>query len=500
MASFNPQEFGFDDPPPRPTTPPVRRGFLIVLFTLCMAAVVVYGVRYLIFSISYAWEAGRAQAASEALAKLDKAGIVNRASALFRMATNAVSPAVVNVQSLRRRRGGDGFAGMPLGGNQLTPFHEEAELGSGVIIDKAHGYIVTNNHVVKDADQIMVRLGPGDDVPAVLVGADHKSDLAVLKVKADLKVQAEWGDSEQLDIGDWVLAIGSPLGFDHSVTAGIVSASERNVGMSEYESFIQTDAAINPGNSGGPLINLAGQVAGINTAIVSKSGSYEGIGLAIPSAIARKVVESLIKDGKVVRGYLGVSLRPLDMAQARALRLPNNRGALIDFVQPGSPAERAGLKPSDVVVKLAGHDVADASGLKNLAARLDVGSDVRVEYYRDGQAKTAQLKVAELPPVPDVLLIFGFGLRERAATVPGQGSVIEVDNVVTDGMAFEDGLRPGMRVLAVGEPPVAVNTLVEFEIAARRLDFRAGLPLVVQAGEGRRHSVRLGLTRLRKQP
>jgi serine protease Do len=188
------------------------------------------------------------------------------------------------------------------------------------------------------------------------------------------------------------------------------------------------------------------------------------------------------------------------MAQARALRLPNNRGALIDFVQPGSPAERAGLKPSDVVVKLAGHDVADASGLKNLAARLDVGSDVRVEYYRDGQAKTAQLKVAELPPVPDVLLIFGFGLRERAATVPGQGSVIEVDNVVTDGMAFEDGLRPGMRVLAVGEPPVAVNTLVEFEIAARRLDFRAGLPLVVQAGEGRRHSVRLGLTRLRKQP
>ena len=222
------EDYGFDDPPPRPTTPPVRRGFLVVLSVLCLAALVVYGVLYVTERISYAWESGRARADSEALAKLDKEGIVNRASVLFRMATNAVSPAVVNVQSLRRRRGGDGFAGMPVGGNRLTPGIQGAELGSGVIIDKEHGYIVTNNHVVRDADEIMVRLGPGDDVPARLVGADPKSDLAVLKVKADLKVQAEWGDSEKLEIGDWVLAIGSPLGFDHSVTAGIVSASERS--------------------------------------------------------------------------------------------------------------------------------------------------------------------------------------------------------------------------------------------------------------------------------
>ena len=179
-----------------------------------------------------------------------------------------------------------------------------------MIIDKNKGYIVTNNHVVKDADRILVRLGQGDDVPARLVGADPKSDLAVLQVRAEIKVQAEWGDSEQLDIGDWVLAIGSPLGFDHSVTAGIVSATERNdVRISEYESFIQTDAAINPGNSGGPLVNLAGKVVGINTAIITQTGGYEGIGLAIPSALARRVVESLIKEGKVVRGYLGVNIR-----------------------------------------------------------------------------------------------------------------------------------------------------------------------------------------------
>ena len=412
MASFNDQEFDFDDPPPRPTTPPVRRGFLVVLFTLCLAALVVYGVLYMTERISYAWESGRARADSEALAKLDKEGVVNRASVLFRMATNAVSPAVVTVQSFRRRRGGDGFAGMPVGGNRLTPGLQGDELGSGVVIDKERGYIVTNNHVVRDADEIMVRLGPRHNVPARLVGADPKSDLAVLKVKADLKVQAEWGDSDKIEIGDWVLAIGSPLDFDHSVSAGIVSASDRVLGMSEYESYIQTDAAINPGNSGGPLIDLAGRVIGINTAIITQSGGYEGIGLAIPSALARRVVDSLIKEGKVVRGYLGVRIHALDMALAEKLQLPSNRGALIIGVQPGSPAERAGLKPSDVVVKLAGHEVADPAGLKNLTAGLDVGSDVVVDYYRDGKPMKVHVQIVELPPVPEVLSIYGFGVRE----------------------------------------------------------------------------------------
>ncbi len=492
MATFNPQDFGFDDPPPRPTTPPVRRGFLVVLVILCLAALVVYGVPYVADRVSYAWEAGRARADSEALAKLDKEGIVNRASVLFRMATNAVSPAVVNVQSFRLMHGGDGFAGVPVGGNRMTQGYQSSELGSGVVIDKVRGYIVTNNHVIKDADRIMVRLGPGDDVPARLVGADPKSDLAVLKVKADLRVQAQWGDSEQLDIGDWVLAIGSPLGFDHSVTAGIVSASERNVGISEYESFIQTDAAINPGNSGGPLINLAGQVVGINTAIITQTGGYEGIGLAIPSAMARPVVESLIKQGKVVRGYLGVRIHSLDMAQARKLGLPSNRGAWVSDVAPGSPAERAGLKKDDVIVKLAGHEVADPGGLKNLAAGLEVGSEVTVNYYRDGQAKTAMVTIIELPPAPEVLSSFGFGVREGPSTQDGRGSAIEIDQVVNGGFAFAEGLRPGMRILAVGENPVPVTTLVEFEVAVRKLDPSRGLPLIIQPPNARPRGVRLG--------
>ncbi len=255
------------------------------------------------------------------------------------MASTAVSPAVVNVQSFRFRRNGEGFPVAARGGNRRIPSLSGAELGSGVIIDKTKGYIVTNNHVVKDADEILVRLGSGEDVPARLVGADPKSDLAVLQVKSDLEVQAEWGDSDHLDYGDWVLAIGSPMGFDHSVTAGIVSATERsNLRISDYESYIQTDAAINPGNSGGPLIDLSGKVVGINTAIITQSGGYEGIGLAIPAALARRVVDSLIKEGKVVRGYMGVTDpapgRP-DRPPAGAAQQPGRRRRRRAARQPG---------------------------------------------------------------------------------------------------------------------------------------------------------------------
>ncbi len=499
MASFNPQEFGFEEPPPRPTTPPVRRGFLLVLFVLCVAALIVYGVPYVADRTGYAWEAGRARAASEALKKLDEEGIVARASALFRMATTAVSPAVVNVQSFKERRGGEELRGSPLGGDRMGPAIRSSELGSGVIIDKERGYIVTNNHVVKDADHILVRLGPGDDVPARLVGADPKSDLAVLQVKASLRVQAEWGDSDKLDNGDWVLAIGSPMGFDHSVTAGIVSATERNdVRITEYESFIQTDAAINPGNSGGPLIDLSGKVVGINTAIITQSGGYEGIGLAIPSVLARRVVESLIKEGKVVRGYLGVRIQPLNTAMARNFGLPNNRGALIGEVQPGSPAANAGLKTGDVIVKVGEHDVADPASLRNLTAGLDVGAQVPVTYYRGGKPQTVSVTIDELPPAPEVLSSLGFTVRPRAGGPEGDPASIEIDRVVTGSPAFQVGLRPRMRILAVGQEPVA--TITQFETAVRKIKPGRGLPLAVQTTDGRVSPVLVGGNNDIKQP
>jgi serine protease Do len=367
-----------------------------------------------------------------------------------------------------------------------------------VIIDKVKGYVVTNNHVVKDADEILVRLGPGDDVPARLIGADPKSDLAVLQVKAELRVQAEWGDSDQLDNGDWVLAIGSPLGFDHSVTAGIVSATERNdVRITDYESFIQTDAAINPGNSGGPLIDLAGKVVGINTAIITQSGGYEGIGLAIPSSLARRVVEGLIKQGKVVRGYLGVRIRGLTGEQARTQGLPNNRGAVVADVQPGSPADRAGLKSGDVIVKVGDREVNDPATLRNLTASMDVGSRVPVTFYRKGERQALPVTIDELPPAPEVLASFGLRVRPAPAG-PTDAAALEIDQVVTGSPAFRAGLRPGMRVLAVGQQPVA--TPAQFEAATGKFDLSQGLPLKIQSTDGRVGIVLLGGPRENEQP
>jgi serine protease Do len=403
MASFNPQDFGFDDPPPRPTTPPVRRGFLVVLMVLCVMAGLVYGIPYVVEQSGYAWEAGRSRAATEALLKLDKAGIIGRSSALFRMATVAVAPAVVHIRTGRQRREA-GKLGMPPGrGPRAGRGMQPMDLGSGVIIDKDHGYIVTNYHVVRDSDEIIVRLSHGTDLPARLVGADPKTDLAVLQIKADLKVAAAWGDSDKLDPGDWVLAMGSPFAIDRTVTAGIVSATERDdIQINEYESFIQTDAAINPGNSGGPLVDLTGKVVGINTAIISQSGGYEGIGLAIPSSMARKVAESLIRDGKVIRGYLGVRIQELTAALARKLELPEPRGAVVIAVLPGSPAETAGLQVGDVIVKIGDKEIHDAAGLRKTTADLAIGLKTGVSYYREGKLQGVEVTIAELPqPQPE---------------------------------------------------------------------------------------------------
>jgi serine protease Do len=326
-------------------------------------------------------------------------------------------------------------------------------------------------------------------VAARLVGADPKTDLAVLKIKGDLKVQAEWGDSDQLDIGDWVLAIGSPLGFDHSVTAGIVSATERSdVRIADYESFIQTDAAINPGNSGGPLVNLAGKVVGINTAIITQTGGYEGIGLAIPSALAKRVVEGLIKEGKVVRGYLGVRIQPLNMAMAKDLKLADNHGALVSQVQPGSPAESCGLKTGDVIVRLAGREVGGPAELRNLTANLDVGTQAPLEFYRDGASRTVTVTIAELPESPEIASL---GFRVKEAPLPeGKGVVVEVDQVRAGSPAFQAGLRPNMKILGVGRQPV--RSLIEFDAAVSGIDPDRGLPLFVLTPDGQRRGIWIG--------
>lgn len=490
MASFDPQDFGLDEPPPRPTTPPVRRGFLLILFVLTLLASLVYGVPYLADNAGYAWESGRSRAASEALAKLNKAGVIARASELFRMATAAAAPAVVRVEAKRFPAPGNGPREMPPG----DPLGmTDASLGSGVIIDKDRGFVVTNNHVVKEADEIVVRLSQGTRLSARLVGADPKTDLAVLQISGKVTTAASWGDSDKLDIGDWVLAIGSPFALDHTVTAGIVSATQRNdLRINEYESFIQTDAAINPGNSGGPLIDLAGKVVGINTAIYTSNQSQgnEGIGLAIPSSMARRIVESLIKDGRVIRGFVGVNMELLTPDQARALAIPDGKGALVKTIVPGGPADKAGLLAGDVIVQLDGKDVADPNNLKRVTADLAVGSHVPIGFYRDGKRKTVDVTIAEFPGMP-VLVSFGFRVREipKEERLDSGGS-LEIDQVVLESPAARAGLRPGLKILAVGRTPV--QTKAEYDAAVAALNPEQGLPLLVQTPDGQTGSVSIG--------
>jgi serine protease Do len=258
--------------------------------------------------------------------------------------------------------------------------------GSGVIVDK-DGYVITNFHVVNGATQVTVTLSDGRPIRDVeLVGDDPTSDLAVLKISASGLTEAPWGDSDRLEVGDQVLAVGSPYGLDQTVTAGIISAKERrglpvpNSGLI-YQDFVQTDAAVNPGNSGGPLVNLKGEVVGINTAIIGQG--YQGISFAIPSNLAKSVYEKLKAGERIVRGWLGVRMQPLTERDARALGLEDTRGALVDGVVRDSPAEQAGIKPADVIVAWNGKPVRDANDLRFLIAGTAVETTVKVTVIRE---------------------------------------------------------------------------------------------------------------------
>jgi serine protease Do len=291
------------------------------------------------------------------------------------------------------------FFGSPFGGGRqriITP--PEHGLGSGVIVTK-DGYILTNNHVVNDADKVKVTLQDGREFTAKVVGKDKESDVALVKIDASDLPVITLADSSKIEVGDVVLAIGNPFALGQTVTMGIISATGRaatDLNL-KYQDFIQTDAAINPGNSGGALVDTDGRLIGINTAIFSRSGGSEGIGLAIPTSLAREVMLSLVKDGKVTRGYIGVSLQPLTAALAKKFGLQNDQGALVDEVLPNSPAAKAGLRNGDVIQQFNGKPIADARRLSLEVANVAPGEKVSMRIWRDGSTKTLDVVVKELP-------------------------------------------------------------------------------------------------------
>jgi len=289
------------------------------------------------------------------------------------------------------------FFGLPGGGGRqrvLTP--PEHGLGSGVIVTK-DGYILTNCHVVNDADKVKVTLQDGRELTAKVIGKDTGSDVAVVKIDAKDLPAITLADSSKIEVGDVVLAVGNPFGLGQTVTMGIVSATGRVAMDLKYQDFIQTDAAINPGNSGGALVDTDGRLIGVNTAIFSRSGGNEGIGLAIPTDLAREVMVSLVKDGKVTRGYIGVHIQPLTAALAKEFDLKSDKGALVDEVEPNSPAAKAGLRSGDVILQFDGKPIADARRLSLEVAGVAPGEKVPVRIWRDGSPKTLDITVAEIP-------------------------------------------------------------------------------------------------------
>jgi len=365
----------------------------------------------------------------------------------------------------------DGFFDRPRG-NQAPDSRKEVlrGLGSGVIISK-DGYILTNNHVIENADTIYIRTYDNKRHEAKIIGSDPKTDIAVIKTDAKNLNPIAIGDSDALRVGEWVIAIGSPLGENlaRTVTQGIVSAKGRaNVGLADYEDFIQTDAAINPGNSGGPLVNIDGELVGINTAIASRTGGFQGIGFAVPSNMARQIMQSLVKSGKVTRGWLGVTIQDVDENIAKGLRLDKADGVLVGTVLENSPAKAAGLKTGDVILEINGKKLRDTVELRNTIARTSPGTTVQLTLWRDGALKKVSVKLNEIPDQPvaaeqqqEMDQQLGFNAAPLSPELAAQyrlqtdtGKVV-VTEVTQGSNAYRAGLRNGDSIKAVNRQNIS---------------------------------------------
>ena len=441
-----------------------------------------------------------------------------------------LSPAVVNISTSQMLERPENLPDLPPG----SPFEDlfrdffdrgmpqgpqtVESLGSGFVISP-EGYVVSNNHVVMQADEVNVNFSDGTSLIAEVVGSDPKTDIALLKVEPDEPLPfVEWGDSEASRVGDWVLAIGNPFGLGGSVSAGIISALSRDIQAGPYDDFIQTDAAINRGNSGGPLFNLNGRVIGVNTAIISPTGGSIGIGFAVPSALARNVVDQLREFGETRRGWLGVRIQSVNEEMAEALGMERPMGALVADVTPEGPAAEAGIQAGDVIVKFDGQDIEDMRELPRVVAETAVGKTARVVIFRKGKTQTLRVEVglleettpgalerpeaagegepdAEEPPLTDLL---GMSLsplsgadRERY-DLPEDVTGVLVAGVEQGGRAAAKGIREGDVIVEAGQEVVETPEAVVAAVEAAREEGRNSILLLLRSGEELRF-VPLGL-------
>lgn len=429
------------------------------------------------------------------------ARLADELSQAFEQVAEGITPSVVTISTETKvKKGGN------KGNDALRDFlgedfmekmvpNPQRGLGTGVIVDE-QGHILTNNHVIGDADEVNVRLSNEKNVKAKVVGSDPRTDLAVIKIKVkeSLPKPAKLGDSDKLKIGEWVVAAGASFGLDNTITAGIVSAKGRALsGGSQYEDFIQTDAAINPGNSGGPLVNLKNEVVGINTAIVSKSGGYMGIGFAIPINMAKQVMESLISKGKVTRGWLGVGIQNLSEDLASSFNYPSTEGALVGHVDVKGPAKKAGIKQGDIIVQAGKEHIRNVNQLRNFIASLKPGTDLPVIIVRDGRKDTITVEIGELPTQPEEpqeaseegededLGLTIEPLTEGGRRLPktSRSTGLIVTEVAPQGVAAKSEIRPGDIIVSVNGKEV--TTIAQFRDAIAKGDLAKGIRLVIES-------------------
>ena len=434
-------------------------------------------------------------------------------------------PTVVNIQTSQMIEGGQAeqfeeffkefFERRGEGGEPPPPQQRRrgSSLGSGFIIDSS-GYIVTNHHVIADADEVEVVLSDGTSLEATIVGSDKDTDLALLKVEASTPLPATtWGDSDETRIGDWVIAIGNPFGLGGTVTAGIVSARQRDINAGRYDNFIQTDAAINKGNSGGPMFNLDGQVIGVNTAIFSPSGGSVGIGFATPSSMARNIIAQLRETGEVRRGWLGVRIQNVTDELAEGLRLDRPRGALVAAVTEGGPAEVAGIEQGDVILEFNGREVPEMRRLPGMVAETSVGSTVDVTIWRKNEEKELRVKIGELEAeevaaapatttpmesAPKEMEALGLALVEISPELRSRFALDEAAKgvVITDvkegSSGAEKGLKAGDVIVEVDQEEVSTpSDVVEKVERAKSEGYRVVTLLVFRQGDFQWVAVRI---------